>query len=392
MIRFGGLRAVPRTVVVLGIASFLTDLSSEMIYPLLPALLAQLGASAVALGVIEGAADSLSSVLKVVSGKVADRLPRRKPLVVVGYAVSGAARPLIALATAWTNILGFRLLDRVGKGLRTSPRDALIADVTPDHQRGRAYGLHRAFDNAGAFVGPLVAAALLGVGVSLRGVIGWAAVPAALTLLVLVAFVREAPRALPPRVAHARSGSGGYPAGFFLLLGTLALFTLGAGTDAFLLLRLSEAGVSQSNIVLVWAAHNLVRSVAVYIGGPLSDRYDRRVLLRLGWFMHAVSLALLALPLGHSGLVAIVVLYALYRGFTEPTERALVAAYAPASRRGSAFGWYHGVVGLVALPSGLAIGLLWQARGHGVALCAAAATAALAIVVNTVLLRHSPAR
>jgi len=371
-----------RTVVVLGIASLLTDLSSEMIYPLLPVLLqGSLGAGAAALGVVEGAAEAVASLLKVVSGKLADRAPRRKPLVVLGYTISGAARPLIGLAAIWPVVLALRVLDRVGKGLRTAPRDALIADVTANGARGRAYGFHRAMDNAGAVLGPLVAVALLGAGLSLREVFVWAAAPAVLVVGVLVAGVREAPRSIEqPGTARTRSDLAELGSPYRRLLLVVVVFTLGNSSDAFLLLRLHEVGLSAPAIALSWAAHSAVRSGAVYFGGRAADRVDRRRLLGAGYLAYALVYVAMSVVSSRTGLVLLLVVYGLYYGAVEPTERALVASYAPPRLRGAAFGWFHGAVGAAALPASALFGWLWLALGPPAAFGIGAVLAGVAAI------------
>lgn len=372
---------LPGTVVVLGVASLLTDLSSEMIYPLLPVLLAStLGAGAVALGLVEGAAESVAGLSKVVSGVFADRMPRRKPLVLSGYAISGVARPFIGFATLWPTVLVLRVIDRIGKGIRTAPRDALIADVTDDSMRGRAYGLHRAMDNAGAVLGPLVATSLLALGLALKEVILLAAVPAALVLAVLAGGVREEPRNTHENqsrtLPRASTRELGRP--FRRLLVVVVIFTLGNSSDAFLLLRLHDAGISAEGVALTWSAHSALRTLAVYVGGGLSDRLDRRWLLGAGWLAYALVYLGMAMVESPTALVLLLIAYGAHYGAVEPSERALVAAHAPPDLRGAAFGWFHGCVGFVALPASALFGLLWSAAGPGVAFGTGAALAALA--------------
>ena len=357
--------SLPRTVLVLGVASLLTDLSSEMIFPLLPAFLAVLGVGAIALGLMEGAAESTASLLKVVSGALADRMPRRKPLVVAGYAISGTARPLIGLATIWPVVLVLRLVDRFGKGLRTSPRDALIADVTVESQRGRAYGLQRAMDNAGAVLGPLAAATLLGLGLSLREVFWCAALPAAMVVVVLALGVRERPRVLPAATSGKPPNAGLADLGrdFRVLLGIVVVFALGNSSDAFLLLRLGQAGLSNAEVAYAWTAHSAVRATAVYVGGHLADRFDKTRLMAAGWAVHAAIYGMMALFDEPAALVVALIAYGVHYGATEPTERALVAELAPPAFRGSAFGWFHGAIGLSALPASALFGWLWSELG-----------------------------
>ena len=377
---------VSGTVVVLGAASFLTDLSSEMIFPLLPVFLTTvLGAGPRALGVIEGFAEATASLLKVASGVWTDRTRRRKPLVVFGYSASGAVRPLIALATTWPMVLALRIGDRVGKGIRTSPRDALIADVTPGDLRGRAFGLHRAFDHAGAVAGPLVAAALLHWGgLSVRQVFLLAAVPAALVVAVLVLGVREPAKAQPEANAagDGRAGSLGLP--YRRLLLAIVVFTLGNSTDAFLLLRLGEAGLTPALVAAAWSALHVVKSGTTYLGGRLSDRLGRRPMVIAGWLVYAAVYLAFAAVTDTVALVATFLIYGVHFGLTEPVEKAWVAEMAPASLRGRAFGWYHGAVGFAALPASLLFGVLWQAFGSATAFTTGAA---LALVATALLMR-----
>ena len=375
---------LPRTVLALGVVSFFTDLSSEMIYPLLPVFLATvLGAGALSLGVIEGAAESTASLLKVVSGIWSDRLRRRKPLVLGGYSLSGMARPLIGLATVWPAVLALRVFDRVGKGIRTSPRDALIADVTPPELRGRAYGVHRAMDHGGAVSGPLVAAGLMSLfGLGLRHVFFLAAVPAVAVVATLVLFVPEPPAAPAPAPTRRVAGAWqelGAPYRRFLL--AVVVFTLGNSTDAFLLLRLSEAQIGASALAVLWSLHSLVKMAATYYGGRFSDRLGHRRMLVAGWLVYAAIYLAFAVVTSRPALIAVFLAYGLYFGLTEPAEKALVSQMAPGALRGTAFGTYHGAVGLAALPASLVFGLLWRAFGVPVAFATGAALAALASVL-----------
>lgn len=379
------MKRLSRTVIFLGLASFFTDMSSEMIYPLLPVFLSTvLGAGALALGVIEGVAESTASLLKVVSGIWTDRVRRRKPLIVAGYGLAGLVRPLIGLAAAWPWVLVMRFLDRVGKGLRTSPRDALIADVTEPDLRGRAYGVHRAMDHAGAVAGPLVAAGLLTFGsLSLRHVFLLSAIPAVIVMGILFFGIREPPahatEAPPPLNFKALwTGTGRH---FKLLLLSLLVFTLGNSTDAFLLLRLKDAGISVTGIAVLWALHHVVKMAATYAGGHGSDRIGRCTMIILGWLVYAA--VYLAFGLVHSPvwLIVIFLAYGIYFGLCEPAEKALIADLVPKDLRGTAFGYYHGTIGLAALPASLLFGLLWQQFGMATAFFTGAGLAALAAVM-----------
>lgn len=380
---------LPGAVLALGVVSLLTDLSSEMIYPLLPVFLTSvLGAGALSLGIIEGVAEATASLLKLVSGIWSDRLARRKSLVTLGYILAGAARPLIGLAASWPQVLGLRFTDRVGKGLRTSPRDALIADVTPPARRGAAFGLQRAMDHAGAVLGPLAAAALLTLpALSLRQVFLLAGVPAAAAVVVLLLAVREprpppqAPAALP-RPPSAKLAA--LPVPFRRFLAALGLFTLGNSTDAFLLLRLAEGGLAASWVAVLWSAHHGVKMATAYAGGRLADRVGRRSLVLAAWGIYAAVYAAFALFQQQAALVAAFLIYGLSFGLAEPAERAWLVDLAPAAGRGRAFGAYHAVVGLAALPASLLFGLLWTRLGVPWAF---ATGASLALAAAALLLR-----
>lgn len=374
---------LPRTVKVLGAVSLLTDASSEMIYPLLPAFLrGPLKAGPAFLGLVEGSAEALASLLKLVSGRLSDRLPRRKPLVVAGYSASALARPLVALAAAPWHVLLVRLADRTGKGVRSAPRDALIAEVVEPGQRGRAYGYHRAMDHLGAVIGPLLASAALALGLELRVVFALALVPGLASVAALVLGVREAPR--EPRQAVAVPATDGtdaaspLPPAFSRYLVVLGLFTLGNSSDAFLLLRAQEAGLALAAVPLLWSFHHVVKSATSTWGGSLSDRIGRRRAIVAGWALYALSYAGLAVATTAWQVFALFAVYGVHYALAEGAERALVADLAGAGARGTAFGLYHAVTGLMLLPASLLTGALWQVVGPGTALGTGAVLAGLA--------------
>jgi len=375
---------LPRTVIALGLVSFFTDLSSEMIYPLLPVfLVGVLGAGALSLGVIEGVAESTAALLKVFSGIWSDRLNRRKPIILAGYSISGLARPLIGLAQIWPFVLFLRFADRVGKGLRSSPRDALIADVTDPAVRGRAYGLHRAMDHAGAVVGPLVAAGLLAIsGVTLRHVFLFAAIPAVVVVAIILLGVKE-PKATVREHRDTGLVRGWRDLGtsFKRLLIALVVFTLGNSTDAFLLLRLSEQGIEARLVAVLWSLHHVVKMLATYFGGQLSDRVGRRGMVIAGWIVYAAVYVAFALVESRTELVVIFLAYGLYFGLTEPAEKAWVVELVPVNLRGTAFGYYNGSIGLAALPASFIFGLLWHQFGVVAAFLTGAGLAAVASVL-----------
>jgi MFS family permease len=383
--------SLPRTVIALGWVSLLTDLSSEMIYPLLPVFLTGvLGAGPAVLGLIEGVAEASASFLKVVSGFWSDRLRKRKPLVLAGYGISSCCRPLIGLATSWVGVLGLRFADRVGKGLRTSPRDALIADTVDSTARGKAFGFQRSMDHAGAVLGPLVAAALLSLGMEIRGVFLLAAVPALAVIGTILLGVREDPRADPAEgAAPAHPEAGKLSPGFLRLLSAVVLFTLGNSADAFLILRLAEVGVPASRVALLWSAHHVVKMASTYFLGQLSDRLGRRPLLLAGWLFYAAVYAGFAFSATPAALTAWFLAYGLYFGLAEPVERAWAADLSSAGVRGRTYGLYHGAAGAAALPASLLFGLLWNAFGAPTAFLAGA-TMALAASVLLVRVPETP--
>ncbi|MEW6380926.1 MAG: MFS transporter [bacterium] len=363
---------IPPTVIALGLVSFFTDLSSEMIYPLLPVFLASvLGAGAFSLGLIEGVAEATAAILKIVSGYLTDRSGKKKPFILAGYSLSSSVRPLIGLATAWPVVLVLRFMDRVGKGIRTSPRDTLIAEVTESGFRGRAYGFHRAMDHAGAVFGPLAAVLLLkGFGLSLRWVFLLSAFPAVMVIVIILFFVREKetdPGGASPQKGPVKGETDQRAAlgsGFRLFLLAVITFTLGNSTDAFLLLRLNMAGVGAAGAAVLWAIFHVVKMASTYAGGRLSDSLGRKSMIIAGWAYYAGIYLLFAYLQGRMALITVFLLYGLYFGLTEPAERALVASFAPQALRGKAFGYYHGAIGLASLPSSLIFGLIWQRWGY----------------------------
>ncbi len=396
------LRKVLRGKVVwLSIVSFLNDTASEMVYPLLPLFLTgTLGAGAAVLGVIEGAAESASSFIKLASGWISDRSGQRKPLVVWGYGIAAIARPLIALVTSPWHVLAIRLSDRAGKGLRAAPRDALLAESVTADVRGRAFGLHRAADHLGAVVGPIIASLLLLVlAGNLRAVFALAAVPGLLAVLTVIVRVREQvqrrPDRLTPRPVPAAAdrdsidavGAGPTPARPAILdmrghdpvfprfLVAVLLFTLGNATDAFLLLRASSLGVPAAAIPLLWAVHHVSKSAWSVPGGALADRIGAQRAIVLGWLLYALTYVGFALASAVWHVWILMIVYGLFYGLTEAPEKALVAGLAERDRQGHAFGAYHFAIGIGALPASVGFGWLWQTWGPTTAFVAGATLA-----------------
>ena len=355
-----------RNVLVLAAVSFLTDASSEIIYPLLPIFLTTvLGTSAAAVGAIEGAAETTSALLKLASGWWSDRASRRKPLVVAGYALASLARPLVAVAQSAAQVLAIRLTDRVGKGIRGSPRDALIAESVDPAIRGRAFGFHRAADHAGAVVGPLIAFALLRwEQLPLRTVFLFAALPGVLSVIVLVLGVRETPRDARAATATKKAGVPSLDASlgraFWTFLASVLLFTLGNSTDAFLILRANQLGVSVALVPILWAALHVVKSAASVPGGALSDRFGRKPLILAGWAVYAAVYIGFGRATETWHAWALFLAYGTFFGLTEGTQAALIADLVGQARRGTAYGWYYLAVGIGALPASVLFGLIWD--------------------------------
>ena len=377
----------------LGVVSLLNDASTEMVYPLLPLFLTRtLGAGVAFVGLVEGVAEATASLLKLFSGWLSDRLGRRKGLAIWGYGLSSFTRPLMAMALLPSHVLGIRFLDRIGKGIRTSPRDALIADSSLVEARGAAFGFHRAMDHLGAVAGPLLTFLCLPlVGGSYRGIFWLASIPAVLCLLTLVTTVRDVPHQGPlPRLPLLTLQP--YDARFKGVLLIVALFTLGNSSDAFLLLRAREVGVSESAIPLLWAALHVVKSTSAFLGGILSDRIGRRGAIVAGWLVYAAVYAGFAGVASAGQAWGLFLVYGLYFGLTEGGERALVADLVPPEARASAYGVYHTAVGLTALPASLLTGWLWQAFGAAVAFATGAALAGMAAILLWGLLGASERR
>jgi MFS family permease len=370
--------ALPRTVVVLGLVSLANDAASEMVTPLLPLFLtAALGAGPAIVGLVEGVAEATASVLKVVSGRLADRGLGAKRLVLAGYGASSVARPAIGLALGWSFVLLLRFLDRVGKGLRTAPRDALIAAAVPSASRGKAFGFHRAMDHAGAVIGPLLAFALMSGGSDINEVFLWSILPGMVVMaLIIGGLPADAPVALAPAPALNFRDLDPRLKGLVVAGGLLALSAL---PEAFMVLWAVEAGIQLAWIPLVWALASAVKMGIVLPAGYLSDRLGRIPVLVAGWAARIAVLVLLAVTDVSGALAwALFVAYAASLAINEAPERSLVGDVAPAGLRGTAFGVYHFVSGLLALPGAVLLGWVWQVQGPPKAFLLAAVLTAIA--------------
>ena len=381
-------------VILLGLVSLLNDSASEMIYPLLPVFLtATLGATPLLVGLIEGSADALSSILKLAAGWISDRMPRRKSLILGGYALATISRGWIAVAGEWISVLGARLLDRTGKGIRSAPRDAMIADVTPLESRGRAFGFHRALDHTGAVVGPLLAMLFLdALHLPMRTVFMIAVVPGAIGVTLLLFALKEVARVPSPKSAAARNPEerepGNLPRPFWYALGAIALFSLANSSDAFLILRAHAAGITTGMLPLLWAAHHVIKSLFSMQAGARSDRVGRRSLLIAGWLSYAVVYFLF--PFAHSmaAFFALFVAYAVPFTLAEGAERAWIGDLVPAELRGRSFGFYYLTTGLFVLAGTVLFGELYQS----ISPMAAFFTGGGIAVAASVAVRFTPAR
>ena len=375
-------RNLPGTVVVFGIVSLLTDISSEMIYPLLPLFLsASLGAGPAFLGIIEGVAESTAALLKLYSGFLADRVKSRKGLVLAGYTISSLARPMMAFAGSALQVLAIRFVDRSGKGVRSSPRDAMIADCVEYGDRGRAFGFHRSMDHAGALIGPLLAAALIyTVTDDLRTVFLLSAIPGLLAVVLIVLKVRDKP--VQPHPDALPTHLGKIPSGHFrTYLLVLFLFTLGNSSDAFLLLKASHAGIPPARIALLWAFFHVIKMLSVMPFGALSDGIGRRKIIVAGWTVYSLAYAGFAFATSEPQIWGLFGVYGLFYGLTEGVEKALVADLVPLGERGRAFGWFNFAIAAGALPASLLFGLIWQQAGSAAAFLFGSGLAAVAALL-----------
>jgi MFS family permease len=364
-------------------------MASEMIYPLLPVFLTRvLGASAMSLGIIEGVAEAANSVLKIAAGRLADRTGAPKRIVLAGYGISGAVRPLIALASSWTQVLALRFVDRLGKGIRGAPRDAMLGYFAPPHLRGRVYGFHRAMDHAGAVAGPLIASLFLFVYPgAYRSLFALSIIPGIVVILILLRVPdtsNEPPEpnepAEPPEPPEPREPlEPKLQAPFWKAIAVILVFSLGNASDAFLLLRLNDLGVATFWIPLLWSGLHVVKVLSSVAGGDLSDRFGRRTLIAAGWIVYALVYAAFGYFDSAAPVVVIFLCYGLYFGLTEGVEKAWVADLSPAGARGTAFGVYNAALGVGGLASSLMFGVIWTRVSPQAAFLTGAAVALVAI-------------
>jgi MFS family permease len=393
-------RRLPRNVLALSFVALLNDVSSEIVYPLLPAFLAlSLGASPFAIGLIEGFAESVASLLKLVSGYLSDRFGTRKLPVFGGYVLSAIVRPILAFVTTWPQVLIVRTADRLGKGIRGAPRDALLVEGLAQNERGFAFGFNRAADHLGAVIGPIAGFVLLTVFAvntasplvrEYQQVFLVASVPVVIGLLVVAFFVHERPKHAHPDAEPPKLSLKGFDGNFKRFLLVIALFTLSNSTDAFLLLRATDAGIAPVMLPLLWMTLHISKVVSSLVGGHLSDKFGRKALIMSGWLVYALVYAGFAFIDSPWQAWALFIIYGTYFGMTEGVERAFVADMVPAHRRGTAYGLYNLAFGITVFPASLLFGLTWNNFGASVAFLASACVSILAIALLTTVKSERP--
>jgi MFS family permease len=382
----------PKNIFYMGLVSFFTDVSSEMIYPLLPVFLTTVLKAPVAfVGLVEGVAESTASILKLVSGWLSDRLNKRKAFVSLGYTLSSVARPLVAFAVHPWHVLLVRFADRVGKGIRTAPRDALIADTCDPAEKGKAFGFNRAMDHAGAIVGPAIATLLLAYAFKdYRTVFALAFLPAIVAVALVLFFVKEKKAENPDGREPLRLRLNIFDKNFKAFLLTIVVFTLGNSSDAFLLLRAKDAGIAVAALPLLWILLHVVKMLSSTPGGMLSDAVGRKKVIASGWivyFLVYMGFAFARLPAHIWFLFAA---YGFFFGLTESAEKAFVADLVGSDLRGSAYGVYNFAIGISALPSSVIMGVLWQKFGAALAFSFGAAVALVSALLLILFVKEKP--
>lgn len=361
---------LPASIYVIGLVSMLNDIATEMVTPLIPILLATLLASGpVVLGLVEGLANAVACVVQIWAGRFSDaRGGHRKPFAVSGYLISNLMRPMLALATVWWHVVMIRSLDRVGKGIRNAPRDALIVDLSPPTLRARAFGIHRAFDNLGAVGGALLGALVITYySADLKDVLLISAVPGLMCVALFAFGVRETKRTSVPVPMQLRLRWGDVPKNARGYLLTVMLFTFARTAELFIVLRAHELGASTVHALLLWAALNFVKIFANYAAGVWADRNGRFSLLVPGWLLHSIAMLGFCFVSGIASLWLAALFFGIAMSVSEGVERAVIGDFAEPAARGTLFGWYYALVGIASIPAGLLLGWLWQSQGATIA-------------------------
>jgi len=384
---------ITSNVVALGIVSLLTDTATEMAIPLLPAFVTGvLAAGPLMLGWIEGAADAVAALLKYLSGRWSDKTGKQRIFVLGGYGLASLVRPLLAIATSPLHVLGVRVTDRIGKGLRTSPRDVILAASVPREHRGAAFGFHRAMDHAGAVLGPLVALVILALSDNnIRLVFALTVIPGVLAILSVIVGVKDKPEQVEERSGEEREevfqqdSTNRAQKNLVRFLVPLSLFTLGNASDVFLLMKAGAEKTPLYGLPLLWVGLHIVKMISVIPGGALADRWGKQRTIALGWLVYAAIYAGFAFAQNTTSITLLFLAYGLYYGLTEGGEKALIAQIAPGGRRGTAFGWYHMTLGLMTLPASILFGFLWEVFSGKVAFLVSASLALLASLMLIIL-------
>lgn len=390
-----GLRAIPAGIWALGFVSLLMDVSSEMIHALLPVyLVTVLGTSALTVGVIEGVAEATASITKVFSGAISDWVGKRKFLALIGYGLAALTKPIFPLATSVGWLVAARFIDRIGKGIRGAPRDALVADIAPPHLRGASFGLRQSLDTVGAFLGPALAVLLMWLTANNFQAVFWVAViPAILCVIVLFVGVKEPERPEGLRKVRAPlslTEMGRLGPAYWWITAVATVFTLARFSEAFLILRAQSAGLAIALVLLVLVVMNVVYSLAAYPAGALSDRVNKVTVLMGGLALLILADLVLALEASLLGVAVGVVLWGLHMGFTQGLLASLVADTAPAELRGTAFGVFNMLGGVALLAASVVAGLLWDSAGPGATFAAGAGIAAVALAGLVTLRKQMP--
>lgn len=390
--RRGLFSGISTNVLVLGLVSLLNDASSEMIYPILPLFLTGIGATGAIIGLIEGAAETTASLLKVVSGRLSDRMGKRRPFLITGYGLSTLAKPLLAVATSYWQVLGVRVTERIGKGFRSAPRDALIADCTKKEDLGRAYGLHKAMDSTGAVIGPiLILPILLAAGTvtesTYRTVFLLATIPAAISVAVILRYVKEGETPVPRCTTAFLKDSRRLGKDFWFLTIIVLVFFMGEISYAFFVLRSEGLGSSTVTTILLYILFNVVFVITSIPSGILSDRRGRRPVLAFSFVLFASTCLIMGVADGLIMLAIGFVLYGIYKGSSEGVFKAFVIDVVPRDLCGTALGMYHTAVGLVMLPGGIVAGLLWDVFGPGGTFAYGIGTSLTALILMIIVTR-----
>ncbi len=370
-----------RNVLAIGLVSLFTDISGEMVVSLLPLFITTvLGGGAMAVAWVDGLAELSNAVLQVFAGRRADRTGKKRPLVLLGYSLSGLVRPLMAFASVPWHAVAVRVTDRIGKGLRSSPRDAMLAAESSDHERGRVYGFHRAMDHTGAVLGPLIAVGLLSYfSGDLRKIFMVAAIPGIAAVLVILFLLKE--KVAPPVKASIPAWSWIPQRELWPALIPIAVFTLGASSDMFLLLKAARSNAPIASLPLLWMALHVVKVSSSLLGGQIADRMGARASITLGWTVYIAIYVGLAYVEDPTQVAALFIIYGLFHGLTEGPEKALIARLAPVKTRATAFGWYNLTTGVLSLPASLFFGWLWDTYGPATAFYSGAFFAACALLL-----------